>query len=108
MQLAGPDAHFAWWGEDGNGDAFLTHGHGHRLAGQPGDRRNATTGILAAYARRLCRAGGIACRYCIGRWCWRGRGDDVPCKTLLKGLDEAIAGAELKLKICLRKPQRYR
>ena len=24
MQLAGPGARFTWWGEDGNGDAFLT------------------------------------------------------------------------------------
>ncbi|XPE60179.1 hypothetical protein ACNKHT_14530 [Shigella flexneri] len=40
-----------------------------RLAGRPGARRNATTGILAA-CRQLCRAGDV--RYCIGRWCWRG------------------------------------
>ncbi|MFP1452385.1 hypothetical protein ACLB1N_14040 [Escherichia coli] len=32
---------------------------------------------------------------------------NLPCKTLLKGLDEAITGAELKLKISLRKTPRY-
>lgn len=59
MQLAGPGARFTWWGEDGNGDAFLTAWAWYAdWQASQGARRNATTGILAAYARQLCRAGG--------------------------------------------------
>lgn len=58
MQLAGPGARFTRWGEDGNGDAFLTAWawYADWQASQSA-RRNAATGLLATYARQLCRAG---------------------------------------------------
>ncbi len=58
MQLAGPGARFTRWGEDGNGDAFLTAWAWYADWQASRARRNAATGILAAYARQLRGAGG--------------------------------------------------
>ncbi len=47
MQLAGPGGALPGGVKMAMVTPSLRHGHVRRLAGQPGDRRNATTGILA-------------------------------------------------------------
>ncbi len=92
MQLAGPGARFTWWGEDGNGDAFLTawawHAHWQAsqalgVTQQPGYCSICSTVMPSRRIR--CP---LLHRALVLAW---AQEMNLPCKTLLKGLDEAIA-----------------
>ncbi|EIH13926.1 hypothetical protein EC990741_2396 [Escherichia coli 97.0259] len=92
MQLAGPGARFTWWGEDGNGDAFLT-----AWAWYADWQASQALGVtqqpeywqhmLDSYAEQADNMP-LLHRALVLAW---AQEMNLPCKTLLKGLDEAIA-----------------
>ncbi|EPE0324247.1 alpha-2-macroglobulin family protein [Escherichia coli] len=92
MQLAGPGARFTWWGEDGNGDAFLT-----AWAWYADWQASQAIGVtqqpeywqhmLDSYAEQADNMP-LLHRALVLAW---AQEMNLPCKTLLKGLDEAIA-----------------
>ncbi|VEA81426.1 alpha-2-macroglobulin family protein [Escherichia coli] len=94
MQLAGPGARFTWWGEDGNGDAFLT-----AWAWYADWQASQAIGVtqqpeywqhmLDSYAEQADNMP-LLHRALVLAW---AQEMNLPCKTLLKGLDEAIAPA---------------
>lgn len=83
MQLAGPERALRW-GEDGNGDAFLTAWHGTPTGRPASARRNAATGILATYARQLCRAGGQHAVIASGAGAGVGTGDESAVQNVVE------------------------
>ena len=104
MQLAGPGARFTWWGEDGNGDAFLT-----AWAWYADWQASQALGVtqqpeywqhmLDSYAEQADNMP-LLHRALVLAW---AQEMNLPCKTLLKGWMKLSPGAELKLKISLRK-----
>lgn len=97
MQLAGPGARFTWWGEGEGGDAFLT-----AWAWYADWQASQALGVtqqpeywehmLDSYAEQADNMP-LLHRALVLAW---AQEMNLPCTTLLKGLDEAIAGRAIR------------